>query len=207
MGGYGSGRWGGRATIEGTQALVLDVNWLVRHRLLVKGQHRSGTISNERMSLRVFADCDPSRAMFLDLDGEAETFEHGRFALRQRIGLEWAPTNFRGHRWLFICPLRGNPAQKLYLPNGAQRFGGRLAFRLKYVSQRLGRADRLARKARKLHRRLGGDGQALGAIPPDRPKGMRQVTYERLLARWDAADAMADAAWTAGAMRLLGRLR
>jgi hypothetical protein len=207
MGGFGSGRRGGRATIEGTQSLVLNINGLVRHLVMVKGQERHATIRGDRLSLRLVAHCDPARPMWLDLEGEAETFEHGRFELRQRIGLELARTNFGGHRWLFICPLRGNPVQKLYLPNGAQRFGGRLAYRLEYVSQRLSRTDRLARKARKLHRMLGGDGQALGSLPPARPRGMRQVTYERLMARWDAADAAADLAWAAGAMRLLGRLR
>ena len=207
MGGYRSGRWGGRATIEGTQSLVLDINWLVRHRLLLKSQRCQATVRiGDRLEARLFADCDPARAMFLDIDGQAETSEHGRFDLRQHIGLEWAPTNFGGHRWLFTCPLRGNPVQKLYLPNGARRFGGRLAYRLDYLSQRLSPFDRMARKARRLHQQLGGEGETLGAPPPSRPLGMRQVTYQRLLARWEVADAAAEGAWTLGAMRLLARL-
>lgn len=207
MGGYGSGRWGGRATIEGTESLVLDINWLVRQRLVLKGQRCEGTLTiGDRLVTRLSISCDPAKSMFLELDGHARTFEHGNFALRQRIGLQWAPTNFGGHRWLFICPLRGDPVQKLYLPNGAQRFAGRRAYRLQYLSQRLTPTDRLARKARRLHRKLGGDGMELGQPSPERPKGMRRATYKRLVACWLAADAAADLAWAGGAARLLKRL-
>jgi hypothetical protein len=51
------------------------------------------------------------------------------------------------------------------------------------------------RKARKLHRALGGDGEALGQDAPDKPKGMHWRTYERKVARWQAAEERADEAW------------
>jgi len=43
------------------------------------------------------------------------------------------------------------------------------------------------RKARKLHRALGGDGQDVDGDTPEKPKGMHWRTYERKLARWDEA--------------------
>jgi hypothetical protein len=51
------------------------------------------------------------------------------------------------------------------------------------------------RKARKLHRALGGDGEALEQDPPDKPKGMHWLTFERKAAAWAAAVDRADAAW------------
>ena len=48
------------------------------------------------------------------------------------------------------------------------------------------------RKARKLHRALGGDGQGLDGEAPDKPKGMHWQTYERRVAAWIAAEERAD---------------
>ena len=50
------------------------------------------------------------------------------------------------------------------------------------------------RKARKLHRALGGDGEGLGVEAPDKPKGMHWRTYERRVAAWIAAEEQADMA-------------
>ena len=61
------------------------------------------------------------------------------------------------------------------------------------------------RKARKLHRQIGGDGMAIGpGWNPPKPKGMRWKTYYRKLEKWHEADDRADAAWLLGAMRIIG---
>ena len=57
------------------------------------------------------------------------------------------------------------------------------------------RSDRLMRKARKLHRALGGYGQDVDGDTPEKPKGVHWRTYERKIATWEAAVARADDAW------------
>lgn len=206
MGGYLSGRHGGRATIEGSQSLVLDINWFMRRGAIRRGRRSEGHLTiGGRLQANFAIDCLGAATAFVELNGEAETVEHGRFPLQQRISLTTAPTNFGGRRWLFVCPRTGRRVTKLYLPNGGRFFAGRRAYGLDYLSERLTRSDRLARKARRLHRKLGGNGEALGGDTPNRPKGMRRVTYERLLARWQAADEAAEGAWFAGVLPLLRR--
>jgi hypothetical protein len=75
---------------------------------------------------------------------------------------------------------------QLYLPLGGRHFWSRRAYRLAYASQREGRYDRALRRARKLCLRLGGepaDGER-----PDKPPRMRWATYDRLIAKLDAAE-------------------
>ena len=95
----------------------------------------------------------------------------------------------------------------LFLPLGGHRFLSRGAYRLGYACQRETRSDRLMRKARKLHRALGGHGEALDGDIPDKPKGMHWRTYERKVARWQAAEERADEAWLASVAPVMRRLR
>ena len=67
------------------------------------------------------------------------------------------------------------------------------------------RQSRLMRKARKLHRAIGGDGEALGQEPPDKPSGMHWRTYERRLAAWIAAEERVDESFIPTWERLLAR--
>ena len=65
------------------------------------------------------------------------------------------------------------------------------------------------RKARKLHRALGGDDEGLSGEAPDKPKGMHRRTYERRVAAWIAAEEQADMASLLSIgplMRRLGRV-
>ena len=97
-------------------------------------------------------------------------------------------------------------AISLFLPLGGHRFLSRGAYLLAYACQRESRSDRLMRKARKLHRALGGDGEALGQDTPDKPKGMHWRTYERKVAAWSAAERRADEAWLLASAPLFRRL-
>ena len=45
MGGYGSGRTDGRATVEATASIILDINSLVRNRVIVAGERRLAQVS------------------------------------------------------------------------------------------------------------------------------------------------------------------
>jgi hypothetical protein len=55
--------------------------------------------------------------------------------------------------------------------------------------------DRLIRKARRVHRALGGKGDPLEEDAPEKPKGMHWRTYERKLAAWTEAVEAADEAF------------
>ena len=106
------------------------------------------------------------------------------------IQLSSTPWRFGGRRWWFECPLTDRRVLKLHLPNGATKFASRQAYRLPYDCQRetpryrsLGRAW----KARKRLESIGGIGD-----PCLRPKWMRRKTFDRLMAKVDAADAVVE---------------
>src|SRR5689334_12670859 len=153
MGGCGSGRWGGRATVEGCRSLVLDINRVMRP------------------VARALRGCDlPDEAEIRGLtmrftwtsQGEAEPWaevemalalgrEHGVATLLfdiehlscdtgpqvQRVQIVSTPCRFGGRRWWWLCPRTGRRCGKLYLPNGGMVFlsRGRGAYRLAYASQ------------------------------------------------------------------------
>jgi hypothetical protein len=50
-----------------------------------------------------------------------------------------------------------------------------------------------------------GDGEALGQLPPPKPKGMWWRTFDRKVERWLAADDRASAAWVARALQLIAQ--
>jgi hypothetical protein len=62
------------------------------------------------------------------------------------------------------------------------------------------------RKARRVHRALGGKGDPLEEDAPDKPKGMHWRTYERKLAAWTEAVEAADEAFGSWIGRQLGML-
>lgn len=96
------------------------------------------------------------------------------------ITIDWTPCHFGGSRAWFLCPapLCGRRVAILY---GAAIFSCRHCLRLTYASQLNDLRDPTSSKADKIRRRLGlGPGvfNELG----DKPKGMHQRTYERLIA-------------------------
>jgi hypothetical protein len=125
----------------------------------------------------------------------------------QTVALTTTPCRFGGLRWWWRCPETGRRCAKLYLPNGGLRFLGRAAHGLAYASQREDAIARAHRRAARVHRKLGSDERLAGAPAPPRPRGMRRVTYGRLVAElWEAEDALGEA-FLAGAARLLARQR
>jgi hypothetical protein len=196
MGGYGSGRSGGRPTVE--DGLTLNLNKLIRERTFCPNQERSGSIvwtnsvTGERTAWISY------RATL----GE----EHGRVRLTYTSAHPWSgathrsdywialtttPQPFGGRRWWFICPKRGDLVAKLHLPPGATTFASRRAYRLTYKSQRESPNDRAISRAFKLRRKLGSDGGIGARIR--KPKGMRWRTFAREMAKVEAAESICDA--------------
>jgi hypothetical protein len=195
MGGFGSGRSGGRPTTD--SGLTLNLSQLRRDGLFRPGFAGAGSLiwTNTKTGERTGSIAYEAHL------GE----ENGRVRLRYTttrrdgekresdywIQLETTPQPFGGRRWWFICPHTGRRAAKLYLPNGAFTFASRQACRLVYASQREQSHDRASRRAFKLRGKLGAEGGIGDFIP--KPKWMRWPTYERKLEEVFAAEEVVDA--------------
>jgi hypothetical protein len=181
MGGWGSGRYGGRPTADAS--LRIDLAWMLRTGRAKAGGWRAGTLS---------WNCggEPSGSIgysaIMDQPGDERlelTYTRGRGdnseQVRQTVRLCFTVPHYGGKRWWMICPYRGIRVGKLYLPPGGDRFASRQAWRLGYQIQRVAHRDRASERLFRLQRKLGCD-YGLDAFPV-RPKGMWHRTWERHL--------------------------
>lgn len=180
MGGWGSGRQGGRPTADASRRI--DLAWMMRKGFAQPGQLRAGTLSwtcrdRPSGSISYVADMRDEAASELRLDytrGDGADAEK----VKQIIRLTFTEPNYGGRRWWMICPYQHNRVAKLYMPPGGDRFAGRRAWRLGYASQRCAPRDVPFERLFKLQSKLGctqGWEQ-----PIRRPKGMWKRTYDRL---------------------------
>ena len=204
MGGYGSGRGGGTVTSEGCNSYTLSARMLRSMPHNLPENHvataRGSFTFSDGIVVKYLISVTPGER-FIELTHE--TRDGTEREICYRLSLLETPCHLGGYRWWFSCPIKGRRAFMLFLPNGGTRFCSRAAYRLGYICQRESRVDRLMRKARKLHRRLGGDWHD-DEYPP-KPKWQRWRTYGRKMAALQRADQRADDAWGLGAMRLLER--
>jgi hypothetical protein len=176
MGGFGSGRYGGRPIVE--NGLALDINRLIRQRCIVAGPPcRYIDVGQQRRFDRLRGFSREPRGSL----GAASLFGE-----RHARGLPGAARDvaaiMAARRWWWICPQSGRRVTKLHLPPGAAVFAARRAYRLQYRNQRITALDRSHDRLRRLYRKLGEDYHEFGQPPPRRPKGMHLRTYERLTA-------------------------
>ena len=147
MGGYGSGRSGGRPTTD-RWAHALTLSKLLRDGLFRPGCAWSGslvwtnTTTGERVGsisyeAHLRQDSGRVRLRYTTTRWDGERRESDYW-----IVLETTPQPFGGRRWWFICPRTGVRAAKLHLPNGAFTFASRQAYRLAYACQREPAHDR-----------------------------------------------------------------
>jgi hypothetical protein len=204
MGGYGSGRSGGRATTE--DGLSLSLSALLRDRQFRTGCAWAGSVVWTNTTTKepigsigyeVHLGRESGRVrLYYTMPGlNAERRESD-----YSIQLQTTPQPFGGRRWWFVCPGTGRRAAKLYLPRGALTFASRQAHRLAYRSQRENTYDRALRRAFKLRVRLGGRGRIGDLIL--KPKWMRWPTYERKLEEIAAAEEVVDAQMLAFVQKL-----
>jgi hypothetical protein len=206
MGGYNSGRRGGMPTAEATGSYIIGITSFTRGGLRPEiFGNATVHFDDGNFPIEVMIDTrDVSNAYVQFTHRTRDSGREGN--VTYRVDLVTTRPYYGGRRWWFVCPRTGQRAAKLCLPNGGWYFWSRRGYGLGYACQREARSDRLMRRARKLHRDLGGDGAAIGQMPPPKPKWMRYRTYERKVSAWRAADERADAAWAAGAWRLISRL-
>jgi len=115
MGGFGSGRYGGTATAEGTASYVLAASVLTRAWLQV-GQRGSGTsyFGEEKFPVEIRVDTMDASNPFLELTHRTRDDREGDRIVRDRIRL----ISYGGRRWWFQCPRTGRRTTKLFLQNG-----------------------------------------------------------------------------------------
>ena len=190
MGGWGSGRQGGRVTIEGCGSLRLSISdlrdlmddppgtarWMQYSQ---NGEHRMTVVVEVRASHGYVRLQHPSRA--------SDCTEHMDYT----VGLIWTVPRFGGRRWWFSCPLSGRRCGVLYLPRGASKFASAKGHGLDYAVTRMTKCDQIWRRMAQISGRLGGEPGPQG--PPPRPDGMRAATYRHQLRLWREAEERLDA--------------
>jgi len=195
MGGSNSGRYGGRPTVE--SGLTLDLYRLIHRRLFQSG-HRTGSIIWSRVGTddrvgeigyHAFID-DESGFVRLNYT-MTNAYSGEKSSSDYTIALQTTPQPLGGRRWWFVCPRTGNLVAKLHLPNGAHTFASRKAYRLGYRSQRESPRDRARSRTQDLRYKLGGSINLMEPIPI-KPKWMRWRTYDRQIAKIEAADKISN---------------
>jgi hypothetical protein len=124
---------------------------------------------------------------------------------QQTFSLVSEPRHFGGLQWYVICSRTGRRVRVLYRPLGATYFASRHAWgrRAAYASQFLDPIGRAWRTKAKVKAALLGDEDPDEWDLPPKPQGMRWATYERWVAKYDAAEEMLDAQLAMAAARLM----
>ncbi len=189
MGGIGSGRPGTRLRMSAARTMMLDINRLVRC-AKEAGQPTEcsgvwtwlpgGTPAPVTWTLRL----DPERGrgtLRLRYDFRHATEPTG--ARDYTVSLTATVPTYGGRRWWMLCPRTGRRCGKLYLPNGAEVFACREAYRLFYSSESETRTDRAIARSLAARQRLGcTDTDTLEVPGCPKPRWMRWPTYERHMA-------------------------
>ena len=205
MGGWGSGRHGGRPTVE--DGLTIDLGLMLRSGWAKAGMAGTGTLSWSSRGKPIATishryDLTDSGTPHLTLSYTRTRRDGSKEQVEQRIALTWTRPTYGGRRYWMTCPSSGRRVAKLHLPPGGDRFASRRAWRLPYQSQRSAHRDRPFDRLFRLQRKLGSE---VGWEQPiHRPKGMWRRTFERHLASyWDLDEQCA--AEMAGVILRLGR--
>jgi hypothetical protein len=196
MGGYGSGRSGGRPTVESSLTLDLrrlfKTGWLkVNARILGLLQWTFVSTGEETASIGFESDLGQETG-YVQLRWTSMNQRSGEKRQRENhITLTTSPQPFGGRRWFFVCPRTGEHATKLHLPSGADTFASRKAYRLGYRSQRESPRDRSLSRAFALRAKIGGKGGSGTCV--GKPKGMHIRTFKRAMEKIYAAEQIVDA--------------
>ncbi len=194
MGGYRSGRSGGRPTVE--SGLSLDLSRLFKTGWLKSGARTSGTLrwtivgTGEETASMGFGAHLGEEDGHVRLHWTATSWSGEKHKCENRITLTTTLQPFGGRRWWFVCPHTGQRATRLHLPYGASVFACRSAYRLAYRSQRETPRDRALSRAFSLRRRIGADG-GIGDYGA-KPKGMHWRTFKRTLEKIRRAEDIVD---------------
>ena len=190
MGGFGSGRYGGRPVKE--DGLTIDLALMLRKGWISEGSKNAGTLSwsrNDEPYASISYTCSLTDPEDASLTLRYRRQRHGEDWVdrEQFVRLDYTLPHYGGRRWWMLCPVRGERIGKLYLPAGGDIFAGRKAWRLGYRSQRVSSRDRASERLFALQRKLGCDQG--WEQPLFKPKGMWQRTFDRHMERYWELDA------------------
>lgn len=202
MGGWGSGRQGGRPVAE--HCLRVELPWMLRTGRIVPGQHirsslhwsRGGDPSGSISYEAIMSEPGSERLILIYTRGSGADKE----SVRQEVRLVSTPLNYGGRRWWMICPYRGERCTKLFMPSNGDRFASRKAWRIAYKSQRGAWHDKPFGELERLQRKLGSPEGF--EEPLRRPKGMWHRTFARHEARYWQINDRCDQVWVS----MMGRL-
>ena len=180
MGGFGSGRHGGKSTTGDMH--VLDIRKIARAGRLTPGQSFGWqwTCNGEKIaSINMRTDTDR-----VTLDYRARDRGGEWQAMNYQVRLSWTPCTYGGQRAWWLCPAVGC-GRRVAVLYGGKIYACRHCHQLAYRTQREQPHDRAASKADKLRDRLQWKAGILNGNG-SKPKKMHWATFERLQARHDA---------------------
>ncbi len=202
MGGFGSGRHGGKSTTGDMWAL--DIRRIAQAGRLKPGQSFNWQWSRNgepvaNINLRTDTDRVTLDYRARDRGGEWQPMSYP-------VGLSWTPCTYGGQRAWWLCPAVGC-GRRVAVLYGGKVYACRHCHQLAYRTQREQADDRARSKANKLRDRLQWEAGILNGNGC-KPKGMHWATFERLEAQHDALvnQSMAGMMAKFGPMReLIGR--
>jgi hypothetical protein len=182
-----------RERVRLEDGLKLDLNKLIRQKLVRPG---SKTGAGIRWNYRYSGEEIVSGTITADMTGD----QRGWFRLQlgnldQWFELQAEPRHFGGWQWYFLCPVKDRIASVLWKPPGANRFCSRQTWgrQVAYGSQFASPHDRALNAAQDIRYRLGWeDYTSIDDCMPPKPKWMRWRTYERIIQRCEANEAICN---------------
>lgn len=197
MGGYGSGRYGCRATTSSCYSL--DVNKL----------NRSGTFTKDAVGWSgkiTWPNEDGDTVASIGIKTKVDTIELN-FAVdgnpkNQSVWIDRTPCHFGGSRPWFRCPFCMHRVGRLYVANDG--FACRKCYNLTYSSTRMDAVDRTWRKIRKLEGLIIDGDVVDGDGAYHKPKGMHLRTFYRICDELNALEERNNELFIIGAKRILG---
>jgi len=122
---------------------------------------------------------------------------------RYQVMVDWTACNYGGRRPWWLCPCCGRRVAVLW---GGSTYACRHCHRLAYQSTRNSPDSQAFARADKVRKRLGWCA-GIAHPPGDKPKGMHQKTFERLLLLYYALSNQAFGASSASLDKMMGRLK
>jgi len=174
MGGLGSGRMlGWNATPKVESLLGLDIR-LLKRRGGLKPNTTSTITWNFGNTSSTIQMTSEGQSLLLSYHLTKAGASHSTHQM-EAIRLTTTPCHLGGYRNWFLCPRCDRRCEILY---AGMPFYCRKCHNLSYESQSESKKDRAYRRARKINRRLDGDGSIFEV--PIKPWGMHHTTFMRL---------------------------
>ena len=167
------------------------------HRLDVREMYRAGVLKDGRVGNWCWTNShtgEQSGSVRYSIEGASMALRYSATdtAKVQHVAIDKTPCHFGGARPWFSCPACGDRVAVIYFRSG--RFACRCCQRIAHLCQSEDATGRAWRKQLKVEQRLGEDWE--------RPKGMHQTTYDRLLDVLERCEVVKEGALIAA----LGRL-